>query len=222
MNRTVLTISVLAILALASAPVQAQVCPTDYSLCSSGVCCSNAAQCCPTAAEGCCAFATPYCCGDGTCAIAPDQCAGADGGASSCGDYDVPCGIGCIPAGSDCCSDAGRFCLPGSTCQSSETCGPQVGDAAPQAAFHVRPPDDAGTEAGTDASNASGQGGTDGGGTAAAVSEVSPLGDPANAGRRSCSVSSKAPHVDGWAGLGLLGFFVAALRRQRRRPKKLR
>jgi len=203
MKPGVLLISSSAALALRITAAHAQVCPADYSLCTSGVCCPSSDQCCPTAAEGCCAAATPYCCSDGTCAATPDECRSP--GAPGCTGYDLPCGDGCIPAGSDCCSDAGRFCLPGLVCESPETC--RLGDAAPQAAFHVQTTQDGGTRGSQTPQDAG----------ASVTSGTSPIDDPPTAGNRSCAVSA-ARGADGGvlgaAGLALLG---AALGRRRRR-----
>jgi hypothetical protein len=71
-------------------------------------------------AEGCCDSATPFCCGDGTCAASPAECGNI--GRTSCGDYDIPCGEGCAPAGSQCCDFAGHYCPPQGVCTSETTC----------------------------------------------------------------------------------------------------
>ena len=200
MKHGVLLISLSAALVLRATAAYGQVCPADHSLCTSGVCCPSSDQCCPTAAQGCCATATPYCCSDGTCAATPDECRSQ--GAPGCTGYDLPCGAGCIPAGSDCCSDAGRYCLPGSVCRSPETC--QLGDAALQVAFHVQPTEAGGMGATPEDAGDSGTG-------------ISPLADPPIAGSRSCAMSAAQradDSVPGAAGLGLLG---TALRRRRRR-----
>lgn len=112
----------------AAAPAAAQSCPSGYAGCDNGGCCPNSAQCCPTLLEGCCDAATPFCCGDGTCAASPAECMG---GRSRCGDYDIPCGDGCAPAGSQCCDFAGHYCPPQGVCTSETTCiaGNAEGDA---------------------------------------------------------------------------------------------
>jgi hypothetical protein len=99
---------------------EAQQCPGEYTACDNGGCCLSSEQCCPTQAEGCCSSSAPYCCGDGTCAATPSQCASA--GRAACDGYDVPCGGGCAPAGSDCCDLAGHYCPPESMCTSDTTC----------------------------------------------------------------------------------------------------
>ena len=153
----------LAVLA-GSAPARAQSCPSDYTACDNGGCCLSSEQCCPRAAEGCCSSSTPYCCGDGTCAATPSQCASA--GRASCDGYDVPCGGGCAPAGSDCCDLVGHYCPPESMCTSETTC--VFGDMptlASQVAVVPQPDDDA------------------------AARPSPPFRDPEDATERSCSVS---------------------------------
>jgi hypothetical protein len=120
------------------ARADAQQCPSEYTACDNGGCCLSSEQCCPTMAEGCCSSATPYCCGDGTCAATPSLCASA--GRPACDGYDVPCGGGCAPAGSDCCDLAGHYCPPESMCTSETTC--VLGDTpalARQVAVTARP-----------------------------------------------------------------------------------
>jgi hypothetical protein len=102
------------------ARAEAQQCPSEYTACDNGGCCLSSEQCCPTKAEGCCSSSAPYCCGDGSCAATPSQCASA--GRATCDGYDVPCGGGCAPAGSDCCDLAGHYCPPESMCTSETTC----------------------------------------------------------------------------------------------------
>jgi len=104
----------------AAAPASAQECPSEYTACDNGGCCLSSEQCCPRMADGCCSSSAPYCCGDGTCAATPSQCPAA--GRSTCDGYDVPCGGGCAPAGSDCCDLAGHYCPPESMCTSETTC----------------------------------------------------------------------------------------------------
>ncbi|HTV25236.1 MAG TPA: hypothetical protein VMG12_41365 [Polyangiaceae bacterium] len=146
-----------------SAPALAQVCPSDYTACDNGGCCLSSEQCCPRAADGCCSSSTPYCCGDGTCAATPSQCASA--GRTTCDGYDVPCGGGCAPAGSDCCDLAGHYCPPESMCTSETTC---VFGATPrlasQVAVVVRPDE------------------------AEAARPSAPFHDPEDATERSCSL----------------------------------
>jgi MYXO-CTERM domain-containing protein len=103
-----------------SAAAGAQVCPSSYSTCDNGGCCLSAEQCCSRAEQGCCSSATPFCCEDGTCAATPSQCGSV--ARADCDGYDVPCGGGCAPAGSDCCDVAGHFCPPESMCTSGTTC----------------------------------------------------------------------------------------------------
>jgi hypothetical protein len=103
-----------------AAPAAAQSCPSDYTSCDNGGCCLSAEQCCPRMEDGCCSAATPFCCGDGQCAATPSQCERA--GLSDCDGYDVPCGGGCAPAGSDCCDLEGHYCPPESMCTSDTTC----------------------------------------------------------------------------------------------------
>jgi len=102
------------------ATARAQSCPSAYAACDNGGCCLGAERCCPTLAEGCCSPDTPFCCGDGTCAAAPAQCANV--GRNACSDYDIPCGGGCVPAGSQCCDLAGHYCAPQAICISETTC----------------------------------------------------------------------------------------------------
>jgi hypothetical protein len=102
------------------APAAGQSCPTEYAACDNGGCCLSAEQCCPTMEDGCCSSATPYCCGNGTCAATPSQCE--LDGRSECDGYDVPCGGGCAPAGSDCCDRVGHYCPPESMCTSDTSC----------------------------------------------------------------------------------------------------
>jgi hypothetical protein len=102
------------------APAAAQSCPSEYAACDNGGCCLSAEQCCPSLDDGCCSSATPYCCGDGTCAATPSDCELP--GRAECDGYAVPCGGGCAPAGSDCCDLVGHYCPPESMCTSDTTC----------------------------------------------------------------------------------------------------
>lgn len=173
---------------------EAQVCPSDYTTCDNGGCCLSSEQCCPSAAQGCCSSAAPFCCGDGTCAATPSQCLTAGG--AVCDGYDVPCGGGCAPAGSDCCDLAGHYCPPESMCTSDTTC---VFGATPTLAREVaviqRPDEVAG---GTRSSP--------------------PFRDPEDATARSCALgrpASRDPEPAAWLMLAsglLLG------RRSLRRP----
>lgn len=151
-----------------STAASAQTCPSGYSACDNTGCCLSSEQCCPTLAEGCCASATPYCCGDGTCAATPSQCGAISRG--GCDGYDVPCGNGCAPAGSDCCDIAGHYCPPESMCTSDTTC---VRGSMPTIALQVELPPE---------SSAPG-----------AQTVVPPYGDPGSATDRSCSLRSGAP-----------------------------
>jgi hypothetical protein len=110
----------LAAVSASVATAAAQSCPSAYAACDNGGCCLSAEQCCPALADGCCNSATPYCCGDGTCAATPSQCELQ--GRPQCDGYDVPCGAGCAPAGSDCCDLAGHYCPPESMCTSDTGC----------------------------------------------------------------------------------------------------
>lgn len=103
------------------APAAGQSCPSEYTTCDNGGCCLSSEQCCPGIEEGCCSSATPYCCGDGTCAATPSQCE-INGRSTGCDGYDVPCGAGCAPAGSECCDPLGHYCPPESMCTSDTTC----------------------------------------------------------------------------------------------------
>jgi hypothetical protein len=146
-----------------AAPATAQVpgvgtCPSGES-CGDGTCCASSDLCCPTPADGCCDEATPYCCGDGLCAVSPSACplaAAGDASTSTCNGYDVPCGHGCAAAGSDCCDSDGRYCPPGATCTSEAICSD-------------------GTRAGLV--------------TATQEPRVSPLGNPPDAISRSCAMA---------------------------------
>jgi hypothetical protein len=103
-----------------SASAQAQSCPSSYAACDNGGCCLASDQCCPSLAEGCCPPHAPYCCGDGSCAAAPSKCGNLP--RNTCPDYEVPCGEGCAPAGSQCCDLAGHYCRPQGICSSETTC----------------------------------------------------------------------------------------------------
>jgi hypothetical protein len=151
-------------LAAYAAPAAAQSCPSEYAACDNGGCCLSAEQCCPTFEDGCCSASTPYCCGDGTCAATPSQCQIA--GRPECDGYDVPCGGGCAPAGSECCDLFGHYCPPESMCTSDTTC---VLGAMPTLALEVpivSAP----------------------GGPGAPANVSPPFKDPADATERSCSI----------------------------------
>jgi MYXO-CTERM domain-containing protein len=125
MRRLVALASVCSFLALAGTvrPARADVCTSSEPSCGDGTCCAASDVCGPSAADGCCSGATPYCCGGGACAVSASECSAAAGDAStSCNAYDVPCGDGCVAAGSDCCDGAGHYCAPGVACASEATC----------------------------------------------------------------------------------------------------
>lgn len=105
---------------MSSAAAWAQTCPAEYSACDNEGCCLSSEQCCPRLEDGCCSSATPYCCGDGRCAATPSGCNATT--LVECDGYDVPCGGGCAPAGSDCCDLAGHYCPPESSCTSDIAC----------------------------------------------------------------------------------------------------
>jgi hypothetical protein len=171
----------------------AQTCPTNFSACDNTGCCLTSEQCCPTLAEGCCSSATPFCCGDGTCAVTPSECG--FGTRADCDGYDVPCGDGCAPAGSDCCDLAGHYCPPESRCTSDTTC---VRGVMPTMALEV------------DVVNAEAVG---------SVPLAPPYADPATATERSCSLHPPAPGATfaraGWLGLAA-GLVALRWRRGRR------
>jgi hypothetical protein len=183
----------------------AQQCPSEYTACDNGGCCLGSEQCCPTMAEGCCSSSAPYCCGDGTCAATPSQCASA--GRARCDGYDVPCGGGCAPAGSDCCDLAGHYCPPESMCTSETTC--VLGDVpglAREVAVPPRPDE------------------------APGLRLSPPFRDPEDATERSCSLRRTAagePSRLGWLALGaaLLGRRRASRARSARasdEPRRVR
>jgi hypothetical protein len=165
-------------------PAAAQTCPSNYTTCDNGGCCLSSEQCCPTLEDGCCSAATPYCCGDGTCAATPSQCERA--GLPECDGYDVPCGGGCAPAGSDCCDVEGHYCPPESMCTSDTTC---VFGAVPTLARTVAlpmTPDD----------------------SALGTTVSPPFRDPGDATDRSCALDSTTTEGSPLASVAL---FLAAL-----------
>jgi hypothetical protein len=156
---------VLLLLGGVSRPAQAQSCPSGYGACDNGGCCLNSEQCCPNLAEGCCPAHTPFCCGDGTCASSPSECGNASG--VMCPGFDVPCGLGCVSAGSECCDDEGHYCAPQSICSSATNCLTGV-DSSParlaEAKTESEPPSPA--------------------------RRISPIIDPPDGTARSCGLSS--------------------------------
>src|SRR6187551_879666 len=155
-----------AVVLLWSVAAEAQVCPSNYSTCDNGGCCLSAEQCCPMLPDGCCGSATPFCCDDGTCAATPSQC----GSRADCDGYDVPCGEGCAPAGSECCDIAGHYCPPESRCTADTTCvrGTEAGIA-----LQVEVPESQDPSGGREV--------------------APPYADPGTATERSCSVALSAP-----------------------------
>jgi hypothetical protein len=175
----------------------AQSCPSGYGACDNGGCCKNSEQCCPNAAE-CCDSFTPYCCGDGTCAASPSECANPT--EPTCSAYDIPCGPGCAPAGSDCCDSLGHYCATQGICTSALTC-----------------------IAGTDVSAALTASPASVPGKADDARSVSPLKDPPDGSARSCAFRTpRGLDAERLSGLGMaLGALAltATRRRGRRRPK---
>ena len=109
--------SVLSLVALSagvSFSAHALDCPPAQNACGSAVCCAVHDICCTDGRGACCPVATPYCCGDGTCAVTPTACGNES--ESLCPEYQISCGGVCIEAGSDCCDEAGDYCLPTQTC----------------------------------------------------------------------------------------------------------
>jgi hypothetical protein len=187
----------LALLALGSWswPVRAQSCPGGYSSCDNGGCCLNSDQCCPLLEEGCCAASTPFCCGDGTCAASPSECANA--GRNTCTGYDIPCGKGCAPAGSHCCDpSAGYYCPPQGICTSEIKC--RAGDVESVAKLV------ASTAALPSASTPE--------------RNASPLLDPADGTERSCALAAAAPSAAVPASAVSFALILAAAWARRRRP----
>jgi hypothetical protein len=167
---------------------EAQQCPSEYTACDNGGCCLSSEQCCPTKAEGCCSSSAPYCCGDGTCAATPSQCTSTS--RAVCDGYDVPCGGGCAPAGSDCCDLAGHYCPPESMCTSETTC--VFGDRptlALEVAVTPRPDELPGARLSP------------------------PFRDPEDATQRSCTLQQ--PAAGSASGLAWLTLTAALLRRRR-------
>jgi len=146
---------------------RAQSCPSGYGACDNGGCCKNSEQCCPNAAE-CCDSFTPYCCGDGTCAASPSECA--NPAQPTCSAYDIPCGPGCAPAGSDCCDAVGHYCGPQGICTLALTCIAGTAVSAASSALPASVPgklDDA--------------------------HSISPLKDPPDGSARSCAFRAPLP-----------------------------
>lgn len=187
-----------AVVLLWSLGAEAQLCPSNYSTCDNGGCCLSSEQCCPSFEDGCCGSATPYCCGDGTCAATPSQCGSVT--RADCDGYDVPCGGGCAPAGSDCCDVAGHYCPPESMCTSDTTC---VRGAEPGLASQVEVTIDPQSQGGT-------------------PRVAPPYADPDTATDRSCSMRAPAPVGvgAGTAWLLLLGSLFARRRRSPQRSKR--
>jgi hypothetical protein len=172
-----------------AAPAVGQSCPPEYAACDNGGCCLSAEQCCPRMEDGCCSAATPYCCGDGTCAATPSQCE--TSARSECDGYDVPCGGGCAPAGSDCCDLVGHYCPPESMCTSDTSC---VFGAMPRLALLVAvasEPD-----------------------STAAPSLSPPFEDPPDATERSCGLATPALGQRAQPWLLLLAAVGLSLRRR--------
>ncbi|MEY4550618.1 MAG: hypothetical protein RL685_6813 [Pseudomonadota bacterium] len=163
-------------------PAAAQSCPSSYASCDNDGCCPISAQCCPKLTDGCCDAATPFCCGDGTCAVSPAECGNI--GRTSCSDYDIPCGGGCAPAGSQCCDVAGHYCPPQGVCMSETSC--LSGDQPSAALLIVATP--AAQQA------------------AAPERTPSPLLNPPDGTDRSCALRPRgaAAPVPEWLGLVLL------------------
>lgn len=109
-----LIVVVLGWLSAAASSVHAIECPALQNACGSDVCCAVHDICCSAGRGACCPVSTPYCCGDGTCAVTPTAC-----GSESeplCPEYQISCGGLCIEAGSDCCNDDGDYCPPTQIC----------------------------------------------------------------------------------------------------------
>lgn len=189
-------LAALGLLAIAtwSAPADAQGCPSAYSACDNGGCCLNSDQCCPTLEGGCCALATPFCCGDGTCAASPPECANA--GRNTCIGYDIPCGKGCAPAGSHCCDPiGGYYCPPQGICTTETTCRAGNEGSTAKLVVPTSPIPSASLEEQT----------------------ASPLVDPANGTERSCAlVSGVVPFTA--VPFGVLSLVLGAGWLRRRRP----
>ena len=191
---------ILLLLGGVSRPAQAQSCPSGYGACDNGSCCLNSEQCCPKLAEGCCPAHTPFCCGDGTCASSPSECGNANG--VRCPGFGLPCGLGCISAGSDCCDDEGHYCEPQSICSAATTCLTGL-DSSPAKLVDATPADEP---------------------PPATARRVSPILDPPDGTARSCALSppgvgpSAAASNAGASGWGLLaiGVALAGVRRRSR------
>jgi hypothetical protein len=177
-------------------PAAAQSCPGGYAACDNGGCCLASDQCCPTLAEGCCSASTPFCCGDGTCAATPSQCQNLS--QNGCSGYDLPCGSGCAPAGSECCDSAGHYCPPQATCTSDLTC--QSGQVAIATLL---------VEATTPAVS-----------TPPVLRTLSPLQDPAGSSDRACAV--RVVTGGGGALLPALGLLVVVAQARTLRSSQAR
>jgi hypothetical protein len=178
-------------------PAHAQSCPSQYTACDNGGCCLSSEQCCPGIEDGCCSSATPFCCPGGGCAATPSQCETA--ALTACDGYDVPCGNGCAPAGSDCCDLAGHYCGPESMCTSDTSC--VLGDV-PSLALQVTAtprPEEEPSGPKVDA----------------------PYADPPSASDRSCDMGSGsgAPNKGGSTLVGLTSLLGVALVVRRRAPR---
>jgi MYXO-CTERM domain-containing protein len=174
-------------------PARAQSCPGGYSSCDNGGCCLTSDQCCPMLAEGCCAPATPFCCGDGSCAASPPECANA--GRNTCTGYEIPCGRGCAPAGSQCCDLSGHYCPPQGMCTSETTCRSGNDESAARlvVSTSAAPP------------------------LSAPELEASPLLDPADGTERSCALAATPSAANtAFGGLPLALIVAVAWARRRR------
>jgi hypothetical protein len=176
---------------LGAAPAFAQSCPAQYAACDNGGCCLTSEQCCTDIEDGCCNSATPFCCPGGGCAATPSQCERTT--ATRCDGYDVPCGSGCAPAGSDCCDLAGHYCGPESMCTSETGCLLGIVESPALEVTVLSTPEAQPTRPDLPA----------------------PFSDPPAASERSCELSWSAPGRP--SGLGaLVAVMLVALRRSGR------
>ncbi len=191
-QRPLLAALCLLLAAALSPSARAQSCPSNYAACDNGGCCLASDQCCPTVEEGCCPGNTPFCCGDGSCAASPGDCASA--GRNTCNGYDIPCGPGCAPAGSQCCDLAGHYCAPQGVCTSETAC--VAGDQTSPALLVLASssPEPAGTT----------------------ERMSSPITDPANGTERSCAFAPPSTPSP-LAPLSLSSLLALTLLRRRRR-----